>query len=106
MRGPGQMAWQCPALGSCDRGFRNGSFPAGNRRSHCGSVLEMKKRLLVIALVAVALLLAGVYFWRPASAPIGQEPLIVLSRRNLQEFAAAFDAESDEPRMVLLLSPT
>ena len=66
----------------------------------------MKKRLLVIALVAVALLLAGVYFGGPASAPIGQEPLIVLSRANLPEFAAAFDAESDEARMVLQLSPT
>lgn len=66
----------------------------------------MKKRVVIIAVVAVALVFAGVYFWGPSSVPFGQEPLTVLSPKNLSEFSAAFDAHSDVPRMVLLLSPT
>lgn len=66
----------------------------------------MKKKITIAAVVAVALLLIGVYFWGPSSVPSGQEPLTVLSRANLDEFAAAFDVTSDVPRMVLLLSPT
>lgn len=66
----------------------------------------MRKRAVIVGVAAVALLLAGVYFWEPSAVPSGQEPLTVLSPGNLSEFAAAFDAESNVPRMVLLLSPT
>ena len=66
----------------------------------------MKKRAIIVVVVAVALLLARVYFWVPSSVPSGQDPLTVLSPDNLSEFTAAFDANSDVPRMVLLLSPT
>ena len=66
----------------------------------------MKKRAVIVGVAAVALLLAGVYFWGPSAVPSGQEPLTVLSPGNLSEFAAAFDAEADVPRMVLLLSST
>jgi len=66
----------------------------------------MKKKLIVVAVVAVALLAAEVYFWGPSSVPPGQDPITVLSPENLSEFTAAFDASSDLPRMVLLLSPT
>lgn len=66
----------------------------------------MKKRAIIVAVVAVVLLLAGAYFWRPSSVPAGQDPLTVLTPENMSEFTAAFDANSDVPRMVLLLSPT
>lgn len=66
----------------------------------------MKKRKIIFPIVAVALLLAGVYVWGPSSVPYGHDPLTVLSPENLKEFTAAFDANSDVPRMVLLLSPT
>jgi hypothetical protein len=66
----------------------------------------MKKRAVIVAIVAAALLLAGVDFWGPSSVPSGQEPLTVLSLANLSDFVAVFDAGSDVPRMVLLLSPT
>lgn len=66
----------------------------------------MKKKVTLIAVVALLVILAGVYMWRPSSAPPGQEPLTILSAANVSEFAAAFDADSDAPRMVLLLSPT
>ncbi len=65
----------------------------------------MKKRAAIVASIAVASLLA-VYLWGPSSVPSGQEPLTELSTANLSDFAAAFDADSDAPRMVLLLSPT
>ncbi len=66
----------------------------------------MKKRAVVVAVIALVLLLAVVYLWGPSSVPPGQEPLTVLSNADLAEFAAAFDSEANVPRMVLLLSPT
>lgn len=66
----------------------------------------MKKRAIIGSVVALALLLAGTYFWGPSSVPSGQDPLKVLSPQNVSEFTAAFDANLDVPRMVLLLSPT
>lgn len=66
----------------------------------------MKKRAIIVVVVAVIVLLAGAYFWGPSSVPSGQEPLTVLSRENVSEFTAAFDASAEVPRMVLLLSPT
>ncbi len=66
----------------------------------------MKKKTIIIAGIALFLLLAAVYLWGPSSVPAGQEPLTVLSNRDLREFAAAFDGDAEVPRMVLLLSPT
>jgi hypothetical protein len=65
-----------------------------------------RKRLIGVGVAAVLVLLVAVYLWAPGSAPRGQEPLVTLSERNLGEFEKAFDAESDVPRLVLLLSPT
>ena len=60
-----------------------------------------------IALAAVVLLLVlVVYLWGPSSVPPGQEPLFTLSSANFSEFEKAFDASSNVPRLVLLLSPT
>jgi hypothetical protein len=65
-----------------------------------------RKRLIGVAVIAVLVLLATVYLWGPGSAPRGQEPVVNLSEGNLGEFEKAFDAETDVPRLVLLLSPT
>ncbi len=65
-----------------------------------------RKRLIGVAVAAVLVLLAAVYMWRPGSAPRGQDPVVTLSEENLGEFEKEFDAESDVPRLVLLLSPT
>jgi len=65
-----------------------------------------KKRVIVLAVMAVVLLLAVVYLWGPSSVPRGQEPLLALSSANLSDFENAFDRDSDSPRLVLLLSPT
>ncbi len=65
-----------------------------------------KKRLIGIAVAAVVVLLSVVYLWVPGSAPHGQEAVVALSEGNFEEFGKAFDAETDVPRLVLLLSPT
>ena len=67
----------------------------------------MKRKLLIgVGAAAVLVLLAAVYLRGPGSAPRGQIPLVTLSEGNLGEFEKAFDAETDVPRLVLLLSPT
>ncbi len=66
----------------------------------------MKKRSLITIVLAALLLFVGVYFWGPSKTPAGQPPLSVLSSSNFSEFQTAFDSAEDQPRIVLLLSPT
>ena len=66
----------------------------------------MKKRVLIGLILAAALLLAGVYLWGPSKTPAGQPPLTSLSASTFSEFQNAFDSAVDEPRIILLLSPT
>lgn len=66
----------------------------------------MKKRVILVAAVAIVLALAATYLWGPPSVPTGQEPLTVLSSADLSQFASAFDRDADVPRLMLLLSPT
>jgi len=63
-------------------------------------------RLIGVGVTAVLVLLAVAYLWGPGSAPRGQDPVVTLSQGNFGEFEKAFDAETDVPRLVLLLSPT
>lgn len=66
----------------------------------------MKKKLIVIAVLALILVTASFYLWTAGSAPPNQKPLVTLSPANVNAFEAAFDADADLPRLVLLLSPT
>ena len=66
----------------------------------------MKKKSIVLAVIAVVLLLAVAYLWGPSSVPSGQEPLVALSNANFSDFENVFDGDLDTPRLVLLLSPT
>ena len=68
--------------------------------------METVKRRAIFVAAAVVVLLAIAYLWGPPSVPAGQEPLVTLSDANWGEFATAFDADPNVPRMVLLLSPT
>jgi len=65
-----------------------------------------RKRLIAVWVLAVLVLLAAVYPWGPGSTPRGQDPVVTLSEGNLGEFEKAFDADTDDPRILLLLSPT
>ena len=66
----------------------------------------MKKKKIVLALIAVVAVLVVVYLWGPSSVPSGQAPFVALSKTNFSAFENAFDGDSDAPRLVLLLSPT
>lgn len=66
----------------------------------------MKRKAIISGMVATLLLLAGAYLWGPSSVPQGQRPLLTLAAANLNEFEESFDADSNGPRLVLLLSPT
>lgn len=66
----------------------------------------MKKRLIIIAVMALILVAAIFYLWAPGSAPPNQKPLLTLSPANLDAFQAAFDADPEVTHLVLLLSPT
>ena len=66
----------------------------------------MKKRTSIIGLITVVLLVGAFYLSRPSSVPRGQDQLVTLSDANFSQFEKAFDADSNVPRLVLLLSPT
>jgi len=66
----------------------------------------MKRKAIIAAVVAALLLGAVAYVWGPSSVPPGQPPLLTLTAANLSEFETAFDADTNVPRVVLLLSPT
>jgi len=109
VRRPRQMARQCIALGCCGCGLGNDSISAASRWINCGRVLavgKVKKKLIALSVVVVAVLLAAMYLWGPGTVPAGQQPLVTLSSENISQFEGAFDADADMPHLVLLLSPT
>ena len=66
----------------------------------------MKKKLIILGVVAAVVLLTAIYLWGPGTVPPGQQPLATLSSANPNAFETAFDEDIDTPRLVLLLSPT
>lgn len=65
----------------------------------------MKKRILLGLAVAIAALIAA-YFLLPSHTPAPQPPMETLSAENLSDFLGAFNKDTSEARLVLLLSPT
>ena len=66
-------------------------------------------RVVQVAGTTIALLVGGgflYYRYAPRQVPPGQPPLTRLSRGDLSDLRAAFNAASDRPRLILLLSPT
>jgi hypothetical protein len=66
----------------------------------------MKKRAVIVGVIAFVLLVAALYLWGPSSVPRGQEQLVTLSDTTFADFENAFDTDPNVPRLVLLLSPT
>lgn len=66
----------------------------------------MKKKLVPIVAIAIILLFLAFYLWVPGSVPQGQPPLAKLTSANIAPFTSTFDADANQPRVVLLLSPT
>ena len=67
--------------------------------------MSIRKAALFIAGAGLLAAVAAVYL-RPSVAPPGQPAMLTLNPTNFTEFEAAFDAHPDQPRLVLLLSPT
>ena len=65
----------------------------------------MKKRILLRAATVVAALIAS-YFLLPSHTPAPQPPMETLSAENFSDFLSAFNNDTSEARLVLLLSPT
>lgn len=65
----------------------------------------MKKRILVGAAAILAVLVAA-YFLLPSHTPAPQPPMETLSLSNFSDFLRAFNKDTSEARLVLLLSPT
>jgi len=103
---PGEVGGQRVALDCVACGGWDDFVPAANRWCNCGSVLAMKKRAAIIGVIALLLLVAALYLWGPSSVPRGQEQLVTLSNANFNEFENPFDADTNVPGLVLLLSPT
>lgn len=66
-----------------------------------------KRRRFALIAVIVALLLAAAWyqFGGHRTAP-GQRPLAELNAASLEQLRADFNAAADQPRMIVLLSPT
>ena len=64
----------------------------------------MKRRSIVVGLVALALAGAAIYFrYVPGQAPAGQPPVANL---DVASFEQKFRAAAAGPRVLVLLSPT
>lgn len=67
----------------------------------------MKKKIIIFGVAVAVVLLAAVYFLQgPGTVPAGQQPLTTITSANAGAFQSAFDANTNLPRLVLLLSPT
>ena len=64
------------------------------------------KRAVIILVVLTIVALASLYLWGPPKVPAGRLPLTTLSAANFTTFTAAFDADPNVPRLLLLFSPT
>lgn len=68
--------------------------------------MTKRRRLAVIAVIVALLLAAAWYqFGGHRTAP-GQPPLAELNAASLDQLRADFNAAADQPRMIVLLSPT
>lgn len=64
------------------------------------------KRTYVAAVVLLALLAAALYLYAGSQTPAGQPALQSLTVGNAGELKAEFNAEKNDVRVLLLLSPT
>lgn len=65
----------------------------------------MKKWILWGA-TAVVVALIALYFFQPSRTPSPQPPMDSLSPQNFSDFVNAFNRDTTEGKLVLLLSPT
>lgn len=66
----------------------------------------MKRKHIIVAILALALFGALVYFYSGSRVPPGQQPLRSLTAQNLPEIKDSFNAAKNDIRVLMLLSPT
>ena len=66
----------------------------------------MRRKSILIALVALAVAGALAYFYGGSQVPSGQPPLQHLTAQNLVDVRSAFNAAQDDVRLLVLVSPT
>ena len=68
--------------------------------------MSKRQKVALVSIIAALLIAAAWYqFGGHRTAP-GQLPLAELSAASIDQLRAAFNAAADQPRMILLLSPT
>jgi hypothetical protein len=69
--------------------------------------MKNPRRTLGILAVFVVLVLSAAWFLLgPGETPPGQPPLFALNSESLQSLRADFNRDVDQPRVIVLLSPT
>ena len=66
----------------------------------------MKRKYIVGAVLVGLLIVAVLYLYGGGQAPAGQPPLRNVTAQTVGEIKNEFNAARDEPRVLLLLSPT
>jgi len=66
----------------------------------------MRRKYILLALLALGLVGASFYFYRGGRVPSGQPPLESLTPLNVADLENTFNAAQDDIRVLLLLSPT
>jgi hypothetical protein len=69
--------------------------------------VKSNRRTFGVLAIVVALVVGVAWFLLgPGEAPAGQPPLVTLDLSSLEEFRAEFNRDSNQPRVIVLLSPT
>jgi hypothetical protein len=66
----------------------------------------MPRKLILAAILVVALIGVSIYFYSGGRTPSGQAPLQALMPQNLSDIKNSFNSASGDVRILLLLSPT
>lgn len=66
----------------------------------------MKRKWIIGGATALVLAAALLYLYGGHQTPGGEPPLKPLTSRNLTDLKSAFNESKDQPRVLVLLSPT
>lgn len=66
----------------------------------------MTRKRLLLLIIAIVVAFGLWYALAPSRTPAPQPPLAKLTQQNFAQFTAAFNGASQNPRLILLLSPT
>ena len=66
----------------------------------------MRRKLILAVVVVLALAGTLIYYYGGTQVPPGQAPLYRLTAQNLTDLRNAFNADQDDVRLLVLVSPT